>query len=274
MKPNRIRLAALAVALIVIVSLVAPTATATTWTNRNAVITTGAGIPLAFGTVPGAQVHVYSASTSSATVVVQGAMASAGPWITLATVTNPTSTGEAYRGTAFPFLRANVTARSSGTLSAVFMDLPTDPGPWTSSIANATSTAPLFGVIKYAITNAAVAALGANLTGDIAIGTLPANSRVTSTYVDVTAADTSANALTVSLGTVGTGYVDWIVASDGKAVALYGDATAERGATNLDGALFYKTATPINSHFVKTTTNLSTVTAFAATVYVTYQTLP
>lgn len=269
MNRSRIFVAALLAVLLV---AVAPVAAATNWTSLPGVTTTGAGTSYPFANTPGAQAFIYSSAGSSATVIVQGAPTSSGPWETLATVSDPSATGTCVRGTSYPYLRANATARSSGTLYAILRDLREDPGAWGPCVATQSAAAPNFGVIKYTIANADVVALGASLTGDITIGTLPANSRVLATYVNVTSADTSANALTISLGTVATGYVDWVVASDGKSAALYGDATAERGATNLDGALFYSTATTIKSHFVKTTTNLSTVTAFTATVYVAYQT--
>lgn len=263
----------LAVLLAVLLTAGAATAQTTPMTLLNAVTTTTTGSAFSFNNSAGAQVHVYSAAGSSASVAIRGGMTSTGPWITLATVTNPSATGECYQGTAWPYLSA-VDTHSSGTVSVKAKALSTNPGAWASCIASQTTTAPTRGVIKYSITNAAVAALGASLTGDITIGTLPANSRVLATYVNVTSAETSANALTVSLGVVATGYIDWVVASDAKTATVYGDAAAERGATNIDGALFYTTAQTIKSHFVKTTTNLSTATAFAADVYVSYETLP
>ncbi len=263
---------ALSLAVLLAVLLTAGVATAQT-TLLNAVTTTTTGSAFSFNHSAGAQVHVYSAAGSSASVAIRGGMTSTGPWITLATVTNPSATGECYQGTAWPYLSA-VDTHSSGAVTVKAKALSTNPGAWAPCVASQTTTAPTRGVLKYTITNAAVAALGASLTGDITIGTLPANSRVLATYVNVTSAETSANALTVSLGVVAAGYVDWVVASNAKTATVYGDATAERGATNLDGALFYTTAQTIKSHFVKTTTNLSTVADFAATVYVSYETLP
>ena len=242
--------------------------------NLNGVVTTGAGSAAPFGGTPGAQVHVYSAAGSSATVLIQGAMFAAGPWKTLGTITNPDATGELWQGTSMPYMRANVSARASGTLTAAFRDLPNDPGAWALAISGAASTALGHSIIKFPIVNADVVALGAAMTGDITVGTLPAKSRLVAAYIDVTGAETSANALTVALGTVAAAYVDWIVASDAKTAALYGNDVSERGATVLDGQLFYVAATPIKAHFIKATTNLSTATAFAATVYVEYVTYP
>ncbi|MDP2317462.1 MAG: hypothetical protein Q8P41_31550 [Pseudomonadota bacterium] len=262
----------LSLAVLLAVFLTAGVATAQT-TVLNAVTTTTTSSSYSFANSAGVQAHVYSAAGSSASIVLRGGMTSTGPWNTLATISNPSATGECYQGTAYPWISA-VDTHSSGTVTVKARSLSTNPGAWAPCVVAQTSTAPVFGVIKYSITNAAVVALGAALTGDITIGTLPAKSRVLMTYVDVTSAETSANALTVSLGTVATGYVDWVVASDAKTAAVYGDIVAERGATNIDGQLYYAAATTIKSHFVKTTTNLSTATAFAADVYVAYQTLP
>ena len=243
--------------------------------NLNAVTVTGAGTRVSCAGALGAQVHVFSAAGSSATVTIEGSLDGI-HWKVLATITNPTADGEVWKGTALPYLRANVTARVSGALSAVIETLASDPGAWASAIAAQVSSVSRYGLIKRQWTNAEVAALGASLTGDINVGTLPAKSAVMRTYVIIDTPDSSANALTVALGVTATAYADWIVASDAKALAgtVYGDAAAERGAAHLDGALFYATAQTVNLHFIKGTTNLSTVTGSTGTVYVEYVTYP
>jgi len=132
-------------------------------------------------------------------------------------------------------------------------------------------------VHRYDWTNAMVAALGANLTGDLTVATLPAKTVVKNAYVVITGPDGSANALTVALGTVSAGYVDLIVASDAKAAAgtVYGGASAERG-TNLTGYFLpsFTATTAVKLHFIKTTTNLDTVTGSTGSVYLETEILP
>lgn len=130
---------------------------------------------------------------------------------------------------------------------------------------------------RYDWTNAMVAALGAVTAGDIAVCTLRAKEVVTNAYVVINSPDGSANALTVALGTVSAGYIDLIVAKDAKAAAntVYGSATADRG-TNLTGYFLssYTATTVVNAHFVKTTTNLSTVTGSTGSVFIETMLLP
>lgn len=148
----------------------------------------------------------------------------------------------------------------------------------TSATANYTNIANVRKVIhRFDVTNAMVVALGASLTGDIKICTLPAGTVVTNAYIVIDSPDTSANALTVSLGRTGAAYVDYIVASDAKGAAntVYGDASGERG-TNLTmyDLPSVTAATDVYSHFVKTTTNLNTVTGLAYHVYLETMILP
>jgi hypothetical protein len=106
---------------------------------------------------------------------------------------------------------------------------------------------------------------------------LPAKTVVTNAYVVLKTADTSTNALTVALGTVSTGYIDFVVASDAKAAAntVYGGTSGTRG-TNLTGYFVpsYTGTTTVYCHFIKTTTNLSTVLASTGTVFVETMLLP
>lgn len=83
---------------------------------------------------------------------------------------------------------------------------------------------------KFSWTNAMVVALGAGT--DITVCTLPAKSVVKRALVVIGTAATQAAALTVSVGRVGTDYIDYVVASDAKGAAntIYGDAAAEQGA--------------------------------------------
>lgn len=130
---------------------------------------------------------------------------------------------------------------------------------------------------RFTWTNAQVVALGAVTAGDISVCTLPAKTIVTNAYVVINTPDSSANALTVATGRVSAAYIDYIVASDAKAAAntVYGDAVGERGAnlTGYDLPSFTGT-TVVNAHFIKTTTNLNTVTGSTGTVYLETMTVP
>lgn len=130
---------------------------------------------------------------------------------------------------------------------------------------------------SYSWTNAMVVALGATTTGDITVATLPAKTIVENVYVVINTPDTSANALTVACGRTSATFIDYTVASDAKAAAntVYGDASAERG-TNLTGYDMpsFTGTTTVTCHFIKTTTNLSTVLGSTGTVYIKTALLP
>lgn len=130
---------------------------------------------------------------------------------------------------------------------------------------------------KFSWTNAMITALGAVTAGDVQVCTLPAKTVVTNCYVVLLTADSSANALTGAVGRVSASYIDYIVASDMKAAAntVYGDASGERG-TNLTGYDLpsYTATTGVFMHFIKTTTNLNTVTGCTGVVYLETMTLP
>lgn len=102
-------------------------------TMLSGVTTTGAGTAQSFVNSRGALVHVYSAAGATAVVYIQGSVNNS-VWVTLATITNPDAAGEAWEGTAFPYLRANVYSRSAGTITAIAQSLSEDPGPWKSAI--------------------------------------------------------------------------------------------------------------------------------------------
>ncbi len=74
-------------------------------------------------------VHVVSASTSSASVVIEGSVDGTTFWYPLATVSNPTVAGEMWAGPAPRHLRINPSTHASGTLSAyvAFRAMEADP---------------------------------------------------------------------------------------------------------------------------------------------------
>lgn len=144
---------------------------------------------------------------------------------------------------------------------------------------------------SYTWTNAQVVALGASTTGDITVATLPAKTVVKRAFVVIITPDTSANALTVACGRTGATYVDYVVASDAKAAAntVYGDSKtgAETGAnlyqpgttdaadgTFVDDLASYTATTDVKCHFIKTTTNLDTVTGSTGRVILETELLP
>lgn len=272
MKRSRLFLASLCAA---ILFLVAMPSQAAAWKSLDGATSTGAGIVSNFENTPGAQVHVYSTAGSSATVVVQGAMTSSGPWLTLCTITNPSATGEACKGTAWPYMRGNVTARSSGALTASFQSLTYDPGAWTSSIAGSSTTAPTYGVIKYTWTNAEIVALGGGTSGTITIGTLPANSQLLSAYAIVgTQATFAAGTLTLGVGRTSATFVDFLAAGDLKAAAgtVYGNAAAERAT---DAAIqHFATATTVKAIVTAGAGDLANVTGSTGTIYLLYVVFP
>ena len=241
------------------------------------VTTTTTGSAFSFANSAGAQVHFYSAAGSSASVVLSGGMTSTGPWHTLATVINPSAIGECYEGVAWPYLRA-VDTHSSGTVTVKARSLPTSPGAWAPCVATASSSTTTRGFLKYSWTNAQIVAGGTGGTSyNLPIGTLPAKSRVVATYLTVdTQATFAAGTLTGSVGVAGTAYADWIVASDLKASAatVYGDAAAERGATNIDGQLYYSTAKSIYMQVLAGAGDLANVTTSTGTIVVEYVTYP
>lgn len=132
-------------------------------------------------------------------------------------------------------------------------------------------------LIKYSWTNAQVVALGAALTGDITIATLPAKTVVTNAYVVIDSPGAVVTTLTVAVGRVSAGFIDYIVASDAKASAntVYGDASGERG-TNLTGYDLpsYTSAVAVKAHFISTVANLDQCTGSAGTIYLDTYTLP
>jgi hypothetical protein len=130
---------------------------------------------------------------------------------------------------------------------------------------------------RYDWANAQVAALGAVGAGDIAVCTLQAKTVVKNAYVVINTPDTSANALTVAAGTVTATYLDLVAAGDAKAAAntIYGDASGERG-TNATGYWIssWTAGVVVNAHFIKSTTNLSTVVGSTGSVYLETEIVP
>ena len=163
-------------------------------------------------------------------------------------------------------------------LNSAWQSYASAAGGLTAGTLNVTNSAiPNTYVSRFDWTNAMIVALGATTAGDLTVATLPAKTVVRNVYVVIDTPDTSTNALTVACGRVSATFIDYIVASDAKAAAntVYGDASAERG-TNLVGYDLpsITTTTAVKLHFIKTTTNLSTVTGSTGHVYIEYSILP
>ena len=63
-------------------------------------------------------IHVYSDSTSSATVLIEEAPATGGPWGTVATITDPSSTAIGWSIPRANFVRIRISSYSSGNIHA------------------------------------------------------------------------------------------------------------------------------------------------------------
>lgn len=123
---------------------------------------------------------------------------------------------------------------------------------------------------KFSWTNAMVAAL-AGTTGNLLVATLPAKTVVAKAIIVITGQAASLTGLTVSLGRVATGYIDYVVAKNAKAAAntIYGQAIADVG-TGLSAILgdlpSLSATTDVNLQFVSSVEDLSNVTGSSGDV--------
>ena len=99
------------------VALLALSAQAAVTTVLSAVSTTGASVAQDTGNAKYVRVHVYSAAGSSCTVLIQQSTNNS-VWYTVATITDPSATGEAWSVASIAYTRVNVSARVSGTITA------------------------------------------------------------------------------------------------------------------------------------------------------------
>lgn len=124
---------------------------------------------------------------------------------------------------------------------------------------------------RYDWTNAMVVALGASLTGDVKVCTLPAKTMVRQIFVVINGAGAGVTTLTVAVGRTGAAYIDYIVASDAKAAAntIYGRTAATLG-TNMIGydVPSWTAPTDIFAHFISTVQNLSATTGSSGSIYI------
>lgn len=132
---------------------------------------------------------------------------------------------------------------------------------------------------KYSWTNAMVVALGASLTGDLTVCTLPAKTLVKSIRVVITGQAASLTACTFAVGKTSALYIDYIVANDLKSVAgtVFGNAFADLGTglSALVGSLpSLTTTTAVKMHLISAVENLSATTASIGDIYIETLLLP
>ena len=217
-------------------------------------------------------IHVYSASTSTATVVIEQSLDGNG-WVTAATITNPSSTGELWRGPSLPLTRVRISAYTSGTITATADFAQAEVSTW----ANAAGTTGSYGLnfITYSWTNSTITAGAGGTSIDVTLGTIPAKSQILTAYAVVdTQATFAAGTLTVSVGRTGTAYADFLAVGDLKAAAgtIYGNAAAERAT---DAAIIYlASATALKAQFLAGAGDLANVTGSTGTIRVGYITFP
>lgn len=219
-------------------------------------------------------IHVYSASTSTATVVIEQSV-DGNAWATMATISNPTSTGEIWKGPCLPYTRVRVSAYSAGAITATIDWGQQEVAEWVE-ITAASPTAGAFGLIKKDWTNAEIVAAGSGGTSALlTVGTLPAKSQLLSAYIIVgTQATFAAGTLTMGVGRTNPTYVDFLAAGDLKAAAatIYGNAAAERAT---DAAIQYvATATPVKAIITAGAGDLANVTTSTGTIYLLYVQYP
>lgn len=111
MKANRLTL------ITALVALLALPATAAVTTVLSAVTSTGASSAVDTGNAKYVRVQVFSAAGSTATVKIQQSTDNA-VWYDVATITDPSATGELWSVASVAFTRVNVTARAAGTITA------------------------------------------------------------------------------------------------------------------------------------------------------------
>jgi streptogramin lyase len=100
-----------------LVALLALPASAAVTTVLSAVTATGASSAVDTGNAEYVRVQVFSAAGSTATVTIEQST-NGTVWYTVATITDPSATGELWSVASVAYTRVNVTARSAGTITA------------------------------------------------------------------------------------------------------------------------------------------------------------
>lgn len=158
-------------------------------------------------------------------------------------------------------------------------DSPTFAGATVSGLGltTATMTKNASGVLwtgwsSFSWTNAMVVALGASVTGDIKVATLPAKTMVHKSFLVINSLLSGLTSCTVAVGRTSALYIDYIVASDAKVAAntRYGVAVAQLGTGLVAGLMdvpSWTAATDVYAHFISGIENLSACLTCTGTVY-------
>jgi hypothetical protein len=238
------------------------------------VAATGTSAPTNIGDAKTCFIHVYSASTSTATVKIQQSLGN-NAWHTVATITNPTAEGELWKGPSLPLTRVTISAYTAGHIyaNADFANAEVTTWEPVDAVAPTTGT---FGIIKKTWTNAEIVTAGTGGTSaTIDVGVLPAGWQLLSAYIIVgTQATFAAGTLTMGVGRTGATYVDFLAASDLKAAAatVYGNAAAERAT---DAAIQYgAAAATVKAIITAGAGDLANVTTSTGTIYLLYVVYP
>jgi len=132
-------------------------------------------------------------------------------------------------------------------------------------------------VHRFDWTNAMVVALGANLTGDITICTLPAKTVVKRVWSVITGQAAGPTTLTMAIGRTSALYIDYIIAVSIKAAVntIYGAVVGDLGA-NLTGYDLpsYTATTAVKAHLIATVANLDQTTGSTGSIHIETLTLP
>ena len=126
-------------------------------------------------------------------------------------------------------------------------------------------------VTRFDFTNAMVTALGAVLTGNITVATLPAKTVVKSVWTVVQTACGGTTTMTMGVGRTSALYVDYVSAGNMQASAgtVYGATSGTRGTNNTGYDVpSYTGTTALIAIFTSTVSNLSSATTCTGSVYV------
>lgn len=203
----------------------------------------------------------------------------------------PTGTGNLVRDTSPTIATPTIT---TPTLTSATLSSPTMTTP-VLGVASATSLAITSGALtagtmtysknslvqsaihRFDWTNAMIVALGAALTGDITICTLPAKTVVQRVWSVLTGQAAGPTTLTMSIGYTAATYVDYLIAASIKqAVNTIIGAVAGDLGTKLVGYDVPSVAstTALKAHFIATVSTLDQTTSSTGQIYIETITLP
>jgi len=182
-----------------------------------------------------------------------------------------TGTGNLVRATS-----PTLTTPILGVATATYLTLTSGvltAGTMTQSVSSLAQST----VHRFDWTNAMIVALGANLTGDITVCTLPAKTVVKRVWAVITGQAAGPTTLTMAIGRTGALCIDYLIAVTIKAAAntIYGAVAGDLG-TNLTGYDLpsYTGTTAVKAHFIATVSNLDQTTGSSGSIYIETMVLP